>query len=140
RLAAHLEAHQEGAHLRRRGVARGHDVERALGLVDAERLPIADLGQKLPKIADVAAHCVPICPCRKGRRARSYITWLKNSSSRSRAWIATVASRPSPGPPLAPEPRRSRSISRAARCGCPSAPTSRPSPGRIQRAGFGVAS
>ncbi len=57
-LAAHLQAHQEGAHLGRRRVARGHDVERPLGLVDAQRTAVADLGQELPEIVDVAAHTV----------------------------------------------------------------------------------
>jgi hypothetical protein len=56
RLAAHLQPHQEGAHLRRRGVAAGHDLEGALGLVYGQRLCIADLGQKRAEIVDVAAH------------------------------------------------------------------------------------
>ena len=69
RLAAHLEAHQEGAHLGRRGVARGHDVERPLGLAEREALAVADLGQKAAKIVDVAAQTLaPICPLPAGRQ------------------------------------------------------------------------
>ena len=69
-LAAHLQAHQEGAHLGRGGIARGHDVEGALGLVDGQRLAIAYLGQKAAKIVDVAAHQDPvqICPLPASRR------------------------------------------------------------------------
>jgi len=43
-LAPHLQAHQEGAHLGRGGVARGHDVEGALGFTDGKRLAVAHLG------------------------------------------------------------------------------------------------
>src|SRR5450755_1344261 len=128
-LATHLQAHQEGAHLGRGGVARGHDVEGALGLVDGQGLAVAHLGQKAAKIVDVAAHFVLIfASCRSAQGAGSYITWLKNSSSRSPAWIATAASKPSPVPPRAPEPRPSRSISKAARCACRRTPTCRRSP------------
>jgi hypothetical protein len=69
-LAAHFQAHQEGAHLGRRGIARGHDVEGALGLVDGQRLAVAHLGQKTAKIVDVAAHQDPvqICPLPASRR------------------------------------------------------------------------
>ena len=55
-LAAHLQTHQEGAHLGGRSVAIGHDVEGAFGLVDAQRLAVAHLRQKTAKIADIAAH------------------------------------------------------------------------------------
>ncbi len=81
-LAAHLQAHQERAHLRRRRIAAGHDVERALGLVDAQQLAVAHLRQKTAEIVDIAAHVNPcrFAPCRPGGRAGSYIIWLKNSS------------------------------------------------------------
>ena len=62
-LAAHLQAHQEGAHLGRGGVARGHDVEGALGFTDGKRLAVAHLGQKTAKIVDVAAHQNPVTFC-----------------------------------------------------------------------------
>ena len=63
-LAAHLQPHQESAHLGGRGVAIGHDVEGALGLVDAQRLAVAHLRQKTAKIADIAAHrkTLSFCP------------------------------------------------------------------------------
>ncbi len=56
RLATHLQPHQKGAHLGRGGIAIGHDVEGAFGLVDAERHAVAYLRQKTAKIVDIAAH------------------------------------------------------------------------------------
>ncbi len=155
RLAAHLERHQEAAHLGRGGVAAGHDLEGALGLLDAQRLAAAHLRQKAAKVVDVAAHVklLKVLLCRslghslwatlplagRARRARSYITWHRNSSSRSPAWIASgcvkAVTRAATGAGTAPLSVDLKSGDMRLPAGADIPAITR----AIQRAGFGVA-
>ena len=94
RLAADLEAHQEGAHLGRCRVARRHDVERAFRLVDAEGsrrcLPWPE-GRENRRCRRSPRTPYGFASCRFGPAGGEAISHgIKNSSSRSPAWIATA--------------------------------------------------